>query len=236
LLGGRDMATVLLLFALLPVVRCLDRGVAYVATSNISQASFAAYTMRTEGAGSHLDCSAKCDYWAEREGACNSYSFKGGLCAMAVLGFLEEVVPAEAEQVMVEQGLASVLERRCGGGHHCCRGGRCGAGEGGCEQDRDCRGHLVCGSDNCTPSMPFWSSTANCCTSRCSSASLCAQGEGPCSTEADCEGSSTACVGECLDRAYFPVSTFPNLSLSQGFVAGERCCHRRCSRNYYRSC
>ena len=57
---------------------------------------------------------------------------------MAVLGFLEEVVPAEAEQVdggdgdgvgdgdyncqvMVEQGLASVLERRCGGGHHCCR-------------------------------------------------------------------------------------------------------------------
>ena len=24
-------------------------------------------------------------------------------------------------QVMVEQGLASVLERRCGGGEHCCR-------------------------------------------------------------------------------------------------------------------
>ena len=61
---------------------------------------------------------------------------------MAVLSFLEEVVPAQAEQVgvvvilmnedvdgdgdgncqvMVEQGLASVLERRCGGGEHCCR-------------------------------------------------------------------------------------------------------------------
>ena len=73
--------------------------------------------MRTEGAVDHLACSAKCGYWAERESACNSYSFKGlldcychhlledkpdgegGHCSMAVLGFLEEVLPAEAEQV-----------------------------------------------------------------------------------------------------------------------------------------
>ena len=67
---------------------------------------------------------------------------------MAVLGYLEEVAPADSEQVvddgdggngdsevdgdyvgdlmqllqiMVEKGLANALERRCGGGDHCCR-------------------------------------------------------------------------------------------------------------------
>ena len=128
-----------------------------------AQASFAAYTMRTEGAGSHLDCSAKCDYWAEREGACNSYSFKGLHLLISLLRIILMVKVGSVQwrclaslrrwclrrlsrlmvvmvmvlvmvalmmiggdgdyncQVMVEQGLASVLERRCGGGHHCCR-------------------------------------------------------------------------------------------------------------------
>ena len=41
------------------------------------QASFAVQTMRIEAASSHLACTALCDYWAEREASCNSYSYKG---------------------------------------------------------------------------------------------------------------------------------------------------------------
>ena len=33
--------------------------------------------MRIEAASSHLACTALCDYWAEREASCNSYSYKG---------------------------------------------------------------------------------------------------------------------------------------------------------------
>ena len=36
------------------------------------------------------------------------------------------------------------------------RGGHCNSGEGSCKEDRDCRGHLICGSDNCPSYLPHW--------------------------------------------------------------------------------
>ena len=39
----------------------------------------------------------------------------------------------------------------CLGGDSCCTGSSlCGEGEGDCDEDRDCAGDLVCGTDNCS--------------------------------------------------------------------------------------
>ena len=51
--------------------------------------------MRIEAASSHLACTALCDYWAEREASCNSYSYKGlfglGKILMICLGQMRPV-------------------------------------------------------------------------------------------------------------------------------------------------
>ena len=56
------------------------------------------------------------------------------------------------------------------GGESCCQQEPtrlCGLGEGDCQEDRDCAGLLVCGSDNCaTKSGGHWDPTDDCCEKR----------------------------------------------------------------------
>ena len=48
------------------------------------------------------------------------------------------------------------------GGSCCTSSNQCGEGEGDCDGDSDCRGNLVCGTDNCNgPS--YMSSWMDCC-------------------------------------------------------------------------
>ena len=39
----------------------------------------------------------------------------------------------------------------------------CGAGEGDCDSDGDCKGDLVCGTNNCKAFNPLAYSEADCC-------------------------------------------------------------------------
>ena len=50
----------------------------------------------------------------------------------------------------------------CYGGDSCCNG-QCGLGEGDCDRDSDCKGDLVCGSDNCPRTGLQWDSGDDCC-------------------------------------------------------------------------
>ena len=55
--------------------------------------------------------------------------------------------------MMVEVTAAETLPRTCRGGEHCCRPDfPCGEASGDCNQDQDCQGALVCGTDNCMTS------------------------------------------------------------------------------------
>ena len=57
------------------------------------------------------------------------------------------------EVVMVSLEELPRLRRVCSGGEHCCHlrqgGDLCSEGEGDCNEDRECQGLLVCGTNNC---------------------------------------------------------------------------------------
>jgi hypothetical protein len=71
---------------------------------------------------------------------------------------------------MARLGLQGQLPHHCRGGRHCCSRNNlseCGEGEGDCEEDRDCAGLLVCGTNNCAvKSGGLWDPTDDCCEKR----------------------------------------------------------------------
>ena len=49
-------------------------------------------------------------------------------------------------------------------GSCCTSSNLCALGEGDCDDDTDCAGNLVCGTDNCVNFDSSWPSTSDCCT------------------------------------------------------------------------
>ena len=50
----------------------------------------------------------------------------------------------------LKKNLLSPTCQDCLGGDSCCTGSKpCGEGEGDCDEDSQCEGDLVCGTDNC---------------------------------------------------------------------------------------
>ena len=54
----------------------------------------------------------------------------------------------------------------CAGGDTCCTPeNKCGQDQGDCDTDADCKGELICGTDNCSKKTGFaWDDTDDCCT------------------------------------------------------------------------
>lgn len=143
--------------------------------------------------------------------------------------------------MMVEVTAAETLPRTCRGGEHCCRPDfPCGEASGDCNQDQDCQGALVCGTDNCMTSGGHsggrWDEDDDCCERRCSWERPCREGEGHCVYDSDCANSGWAVCGDnlCLNTQYFPTSQYPNNTAWFGFTPSDNCCHRRCNKDYNR--
>ena len=151
------------------------------------------------------------------------------------------------EVVMVSLEELPTLRRVCSGGEHCCHlrqgGDLCSEGEGDCNEDRECQGLLVCGTNNCVSDYSrnggLWDVEDDCCQPRCSNQRPCGQGEGPCvpghhsmcKAAGNPPGEGMVCSDHCLHRTWFPVQRFPNNSESQGYdwtESGHSCCRRRC--------
>merc|ERR1712110_779379 len=113
------------------------------------------------------------------------------------------------------------------GGWSCCSSSnQCGKGEGDCDNDSDCSGNLICGTNNCDTSKGFGSGY-DCCTdsigptgsgchtgsggwSCCSSSNQCGVGEGDCDYDIDCSGNLKCGTNNC--------------DTSKGFGSGYDCC------------
>merc|ERR1711935_1325928 len=101
----------------------------------------------------------------------------------------------------------------------CTQQNPCNKGEGDCDKDHDCKGHLVCGESNCffnngfpssydcceepTPSKTgchFYNNDNNCCTQQNS----CTKGEGDCDNDNDCIGDLVCGNNNCHEGLGFP--------------------------------
>ena len=101
----------------------------------------------------------------------------------------------------------------------CTQQNPCNKGEGDCDNDHDCKGHLICkenscfhnlgfpeGSDCCaepyqyTTGCHYYDGTSSCCTSE----NPCNKGEGDCDYNIDCVGNLVCGDNNCHDDLGFP--------------------------------
>ena len=124
----------------------------------------------------------------------------------------------------------------CRGGEHCCHRdhlNQCDVGEGDCNEDEECKGSLICGSNNCLDNRSpadFYDEEDDCCERRCTPSHPCGAGEGHCESDSDCKSASLACgLGNCLDQDTFPFDQFPMNYRAYSFTSEDNCCYTLCS-------
>ena len=75
-----------------------------------------------------------------------------GLCEIAYLDFLEDPSDNNPKTFYIDVDEVPLLNMNCRGGYGCCNkehANMCVEGDGDCEEDEDCTGHLICGNNNC---------------------------------------------------------------------------------------
>jgi len=130
----------------------------------------------------------------------------------------------------IEESQQDPLKARCKGAwHNCCTKQKpCNLGDGDCDRNSDCRGGLVCGTNNC----PKFGKYKDCCTQRCKGAwhhcctprKPCGLRDGDCDQHIDCSGNLVCGVDNCPKR----------------FGKGKDCCVRpkkpRCKGKWHHCC
>jgi len=145
---------------------------------------------------------------------------------------------------MVNVQEAYQMPMYCRGGEHCCnKDTNCTDGDGDCNNNEDCPGTLICGTNNCLTGENFarsllvnkglWDSDDDCCERACTPEHPCEEGGGVCLTDLDCINPGWAtCGASCLDQTHFPRNIFINNTETFGFVATDKCCYRVCNKRY----
>ena len=135
---------------------------------------------------------------------------------------------------MISDEVVDTLKMHCRGGDRCCgkEGNRlCGEGEGDCDHDDQCAGHLKCGKNNCAhTSGGYWDPNDDCCEKPCTPDRPCSQGQGVCNADNECEssGSFYSCAQSCTNRNFFPLDLYPTLAQIYGYTDTDKCCLRKC--------
>ena len=180
-----------------------------------------------------MDCASKCQNYEMSYSWCNAFKYneQDQSCSLALLNYLEDPNDGEeATSIMISESAEQSLKMYCRGGENCC--GRednrlCGEGEGDCDHDDQCSGHLRCGNNNCVhKSGGLWDHTDDCCERRCSADRPCDQGQGPCYSNSDCltAGTYLVCSKQCINRFVYPLDKFPKTASIYGFASGDKCC------------
>ena len=81
-----------------------------------------------------------------------SYNKDSGYCEIAYLDFLEDPSDNNPKTFYIDVDEVPLLNMNCRGGYGCCNkehANMCVEGDGDCEEDEDCTGHLICGNNNC---------------------------------------------------------------------------------------
>jgi len=163
----------------------------------------------------------KCD-WCGSSGWCCRKNWSGNGCDGSIGGpFNHQCVSNPVETPC--GNVPAPTDTGCGtydNTNSCCtQQNPCNKGEGDCDNDHDCKGHLVCGDDNCFHNLGFpgwgdccaeptqaksdchyYDGTSSCCTKE----NPCNTGEGDCDYDHDCVGNLVCGTDNCHDTLGFP--------------------------------
>jgi len=194
--------------------------------SSCSKANFEAYYSQEKNNWCMQDSSQSCEDSIQYASNCPGWATWA--CSSSYASFMETnckkscgLCPAGSAHVC--SNVPEPTDTGCGtydGTTSCCtQQNPCNKGEGDCDQDHDCKEHLVCGESNCFFNLGFPSSydcceepaptktgchfynnDNNCCTQQ----NPCTKGEGDCDQDHDCIGDLVCGKDNCHDDLGFP--------------------------------